>query len=83
MRKKKKAKGESTTQAKARGNSVYNRFAGTSAPKSSTKTKGTGVVKPVSVGCLLVHATLLLITTQPHIKLRCVLYLLSPTAVYR
>lgn len=50
LRKKKKERGElTTTRSKARGNSVYNRFAGSTVTKSPGKTGGIDVVKSVSV----------------------------------
>lgn len=56
LRKRKKDRGEATVRTKARGNSVYNRFAGSTA-KSSKSKSNPAVVNLVSI--LFCYATLL------------------------
>lgn len=66
LRKRKKDKGEPVGRVKPRGNSVYNRFAGSTATKSSVH-GGPNLVKPVSLSCFVcqfVHATLLHTTSE-------------------
>ena len=78
LRKRKKGRGESTAQSKPRGNSVYNRFAGSTATKSKAPAKsasdGAQAARSVCIimytvcDCLklfVVHATLALLTYDP------------------
>lgn len=58
LRKRKKERGETSTRSKPRGNSVYNRFAGSTVTKTPAKSGG-GVMKSVSVFIDFVHAALI------------------------